>query len=191
MRYQECQIHRQKIEWRWPGPGMGGRGELLFNVSGCRASVGEDENILGVKLVVMVAPPSDKYLMSFNCTFYSDFFCFSFLGMHPRHMEVPRLGVESELQLPAYTTATATQDPSHACDLHHSSWQCRTLNPPSEATLMNPHPHGYQSDLFLLCHNGNSRAVYFKMVKNITNVYVMHTSHCMYFMYILGHILPQ
>ena len=35
-------------------------------------------------------------------------------------MEVPRLGVESELQLPAYTTATATLDPSHICDLHHT-----------------------------------------------------------------------
>ena len=31
--------------------------------------------------------------------------------------EVPRLGVESELQLPAYTTATATWDPSHICEL--------------------------------------------------------------------------
>ena len=30
---------------------------------------------------------------------------FVFLGSHPRHMEVPRLGVELELQLPAYTTA--------------------------------------------------------------------------------------
>ena len=28
-----------------------------------------------------------------------------------RHMEMPRLGVESELQLPVYATATATQDP--------------------------------------------------------------------------------
>ena len=27
-------------------------------------------------------------------------------------MEVPRLGVEWELQLPAYTTATATRDPA-------------------------------------------------------------------------------
>ena len=27
-------------------------------------------------------------------------FFFSFLGLHPWHMEVPRLGVESELQLP-------------------------------------------------------------------------------------------
>ena len=30
-----------------------------------------------------------------------------------QHMEVPRLGVELELQLLAYTTATATWDPSH------------------------------------------------------------------------------
>ena len=47
-------------------------------------------------------------------------------------MEVPRLGVESELQLPAYTTAIATQDPSHLCDLHHSSQQRRILNPLSK-----------------------------------------------------------
>ena len=32
-------------------------------------------------------------------------------------MEVPRPGVESELQLPPYTTSTATQDPSHIWDL--------------------------------------------------------------------------
>ena len=44
-------------------------------------------------------------------------------------MEVSRLGVESELQLPAYTTATATPDPSHICDLCHSLWQCQILNP--------------------------------------------------------------
>ena len=44
-------------------------------------------------------------------------------------LEVPRLGVESELELPAYSTATATQDPSHIFDLHHSSWQCRAPDP--------------------------------------------------------------
>jgi len=49
------------------------------------------------------------------------------------HLEVPRLGVESELQLPAYTTATATPDLSHICELHHSSWQCWVLNPLSGA----------------------------------------------------------
>ena len=34
----------------------------------------------------------------------------SFLGPRPRHVDVPRLGVESELQPPAYTRATATPD---------------------------------------------------------------------------------
>ena len=34
-------------------------------------------------------------------------FCFV-LGPHSWHMEVPRLGVKSEQQLPVYTTATAT-----------------------------------------------------------------------------------
>ena len=48
-------------------------------------------------------------------------------------MEIPRLGVESELQPPVYAAATATQNPSHICDLHHSSWQHWILNPLSEA----------------------------------------------------------
>ena len=60
-------------------------------------------------------------------------FIFCFLWLHPRHMEIPRLGVKSELQLPGYTTATAMQDLGHICDLHHSSWQRRLLNPLSEA----------------------------------------------------------
>ena len=52
---------------------------------------------------------------------------------HGIWVEVPRLGVSSELQLLACTTATAAQDLSHICDLHHSSRQCRILNPLSEA----------------------------------------------------------
>ena len=39
-------------------------------------------------------------------------FFFFFLGLNLWHMEVPRLGVQFELQLLAYTTATATSDPS-------------------------------------------------------------------------------
>ena len=50
-----------------------------------------------------------------------------------RHMEVPRVGVESELQLPTYTTAMATLDPSHLCDLRHSLRQHRILNRLTEA----------------------------------------------------------
>ena len=50
-------------------------------------------------------------------------------------MEVPRLGVESELQLPAYLTATATPDRSWVFDLHHSSRQHQILNPLSQAGI--------------------------------------------------------
>ena len=42
-------------------------------------------------------------------------------------------GDELELQLPAYSTATAKQNLSRVCDLHHSSWECRIPNPLSEA----------------------------------------------------------
>jgi len=64
-------------------------------------------------------------------------FCFVFglfviLGLHPQHMEVPRLGVKSQLYPLAYATATAMRDPSRICNLHHSSWQCRILNLLSE-----------------------------------------------------------
>ena len=48
-------------------------------------------------------------------------------------MEIPRLGIKSELQLLAYTTATAMPDPSCICNppcnlVHH--W---IINPLSEA----------------------------------------------------------
>ena len=55
------------------------------------------------------------------------FLSFVLLGPHLQHMEVPRLGIKSELQLPAYTTATAMPDPSRIWDLHHSSWHCQIL----------------------------------------------------------------
>ena len=53
----------------------------------------------------------------------------------PWHMEVPRLGIELELQLLGYAAATATAawDPSCVCDLQHSSRQRRLPNPLSEA----------------------------------------------------------
>ena len=61
------------------------------------------------------------------------FFFFSFLGLHSQHMEAPRLGVQLEPQLPDYTTATATGDPSHICNLHHSSRQRHIPHPLSRA----------------------------------------------------------
>ena len=56
-----------------------------------------------------------------------------FLRVQVQHMKISRLEAESELQLPACTIATATQDLSCICDLHHSSWQCWILHPLSEA----------------------------------------------------------
>ena len=87
------------------------------------------------------------------------FYFFVFLGLHPQHMEVPRLGTKLELQLPAYTTATVTpirpfyfifllftaapasygasqaRGPirAAAASLQHISWQYQILNPLSEA----------------------------------------------------------
>ena len=60
------------------------------------------------------------------------------------HMKVPRLGVESELQLLVYTTATAILDPTtpwifqdHA-DLPITPWltECWILNPLSKARVL-------------------------------------------------------
>ena len=64
---------------------------------------------------------------------YSLEFYFFLLPPQLQHMEVPGLGVESELQLQAYITATAKPDPSCIFNLCLSLQQCRILNPVSEA----------------------------------------------------------
>ena len=61
------------------------------------------------------------------------FFFLVLLGLHELHKEVPRLRTDSELQLPGYTTTTATRDQSHICELHHSSRQRQILNPLGKA----------------------------------------------------------
>ena len=73
----------------------------------------------------------------------SSFFLACFLGPRPRHMEIPRPGVELELQLPAYPTATATKDPSP--HLLPTPQLMGTLDPqPSERGQgSNLHPYGY------------------------------------------------
>ena len=49
-------------------------------------------------------------------------------------MEVPSLGVESELQLLSYTSQPPQQwEPSHVCNLHHSSQQHWIPDPLIEA----------------------------------------------------------
>ena len=68
-----------------------------------------------------------------NIFLFYYYYYYFFLELHPPRMEVPSLGVTSELQLPAYATATAAWDLSCIYDLHHSSRQCRILNPLGEA----------------------------------------------------------
>ena len=75
-------------------------------------------------------------------------------------MEVPRLGVEPELQLLAYTTDTATWDPSHTCDLCHSLWQCQILNPLSEGRDQTFILIDTSQVLNPLSHNENSFCVF-------------------------------
>ena len=83
-------------------------------------------------------------------------FFFCFLGQHLWQMEVPRLGVKSELQLPAYATATATPDPSHVCSLLHNSQQHWIINLLSRGQGSNPLPHGYSLGSLPLSHHRSS-----------------------------------
>ena len=55
------------------------------------------------------------------------FFSFFFSGPQVQYMEVPRLGIKSEIQLPAYTTAMAMPDPNYFCNLHDSHSNARYL----------------------------------------------------------------
>ena len=61
--------------------------------------------------------------------FFGLVFVLLFSGLYLWYMEVPRLEVKSELQLPAYATASAMRSPSQVWNLHHSLHQCRILNP--------------------------------------------------------------
>ena len=67
---------------------------------------GSAEEVDGLPLLSPI--PISSYSFLFEIFIY-----FAFLGVLPWQMEVPRPGVESELQLPAYTTITATRDLSH------------------------------------------------------------------------------
>ena len=73
------------------------------------------------------------HFQTFPMLFIYLFLSFVFLGPHPRHMEVPRLGVRIRATAAGYATTIATRDPSCISDLHHSSRQHCFLNPLSQA----------------------------------------------------------
>jgi len=125
------------------------RQKFLFNLNFI-----EVELIYNVVLISTVQQ-SDTCIYSF----------LSFLGLLPWHMEVPRLGVQSELQPLTYATATATPDPSFVCDLHHSSQQRRTLNSPSKARDRTHNLTVLSRTRQPLHHNGNSQTIFYRMEK--------------------------
>ena len=78
---------------------------------------------------------------------HSYLFIFCFLGPHPWQMQVPRLGVESELQLPAYAADNRGSAPHlrptpqlmDKLDPSSTEWGQGSTRHPQGSTL---HPHG-------------------------------------------------
>ena len=120
-----------------PGPGVRSNHscDLSHSCSNTRAltlSAGRDWTCISVlprchRSHCTTAGTPERYFLLF-CLLI-----FVFLGMRPQHIEVPRLGVATELQLPAYARTTATPDLSHVCELQNSSQQHWILNPLSKA----------------------------------------------------------
>ena len=96
-------------------------------------------------------------------------YLFCILGPHLSPMEVPRLGIKSELQLPTDTTATANPDPSCICDLHYSSQQHGSLThwggPGIETHILMDTSWVYNP----LSHNGNSASYIFRFLDSPEN----------------------
>ena len=106
-----------------------------------RVSIKREENLPNYKFnspSQYLTLVSFIYLTRYSLFFWSFFF---FLGSHLQYMEVPRLRVKWELQLPAYTTATATQR-SELC-LHFTPQLIATLDPQPQGQGSNLRPHGY------------------------------------------------
>jgi len=56
-----------------------------------------------------------------NYALFIYLFIFAFLGPNLQHMEVPRLGVESELQLPDYSHSHSTVGSKLTLDPHYDT----------------------------------------------------------------------
>ena len=94
------------------------------------------------------------------------------------HMEVPGLGVKSELKLPAYGRATATWDPSHICDLHHRLWQRQSLNPLGKARDQTHILIDTSWVLNPLSHNRNFKCHCLYILANLFHYLFLHSACC-------------
>ena len=107
--------------------------------------------------------------------------------LHLQYTEVPRLGVESELQLLVYASTTATLDPSHIWKLRHSLQQCQILNPLSKAWdwtyiltetswVLNMLSHNRNSNSYALTHYVFSNIMFIATIGNQHKVFLIHHS---------------
>ena len=79
------------------------------------------ETMSKIMSAILIKKPLLLFLVSTQNIYSWHLCCFSFLGLHLQHMEVPGPGLDLELPLLAYTTATTMLDLSHVCESHHSS----------------------------------------------------------------------
>ena len=71
--------------------------------------------------------PCPRQGLLLSLPLYSALQTVCFLGLYPRHMDILRLGDQSGLQLPAYTTAIVTWDLNRICDLHRTCGNAGSL----------------------------------------------------------------
>ena len=98
-------------------------------------------------------------------------------------MEVPRLGVESELQPAAYVTASAMSDLSPSAT-YLQVRQCRILNPPSEARDGTHILMDTSWALNPLSHNGNSKLKCLGMKCTDSATYLVFILFCFVFVFL-------
>ena len=113
----------------WPDSGSGRLNNLPKLTAHTQERVTKPMPLLSIHVPLLRFIDSGFIL---EVTFFSSFF-FPLFKAAPTTYAGSQARVESELQLLAYASAMATQDPSHACDLRRSSRQCQILNPQIEA----------------------------------------------------------
>ena len=114
------------------------------------------------------AVEGDSMISMTHCTFQTPFpavegwmFLFIFL-LPPAAYGSSQARGQIRAAAETYTTATATQDPSCICDLHHSLWQYQILNPLNEARDRTASSWRLHGVLNPLSHNENSQKSVFK-----------------------------
>ena len=90
------------------------------------------------------------------CLVWFGLCCFFFLGPRPRHMEVPRPRVKLEITA-ASLCYSCNKRSEPRLQLTAQLMAMPDPQPTEQGQGQNLHPHGYQSDSFLLCHNENSQ----------------------------------